>query len=116
MVQSWFGFGLKIFDENGQNWPFLFLLDTPTPRCGAHPRRRSLCLGEPEPRVSALSSPPKRSSALPRRTSPPRHNIGSPKSTCKYYFGSSLLLILIIIHCINEDPVNERVHTSIKII
>ena len=31
--------------------PFLFLLDTPTPRRGATPRRRSLRLGKPEPRV-----------------------------------------------------------------
>ena len=48
--------------------PFLFLLNTPTPR-----RRSALGLGEPEPRVFALS-------ALPRHSSgPPRRNSASPR-------------------------------------
>ena len=63
---------------------FCFQQDTRTPK------RRSAHLGEPEPRVSALSSPPRRSSA-------------SPKRTCKSCFGSSLSLILTIIHWINVD-------------
>ena len=39
----------------GQIWPFLFMLDTPTPR------QRPLRLGGPEPRVYELSGPPRRS-------------------------------------------------------
>ena len=37
-------------------------------------------------------------------TSLPRRIIASPKRTCKLCFGSSLPLILKIIHLINEDP------------
>ena len=77
--------------------PFLFLLNTPTPRRRALSRRRSLRLGEPEPRVSTLSSPPRLDSALPRRTSPPRRSIASPRRACKFYFSSSFLLMRIII-------------------
>ena len=60
-------------------------------------RRRSLRLGEPKARISTLSG-------LPRRTSPPRCSIAAPRRTCKLYFGSSLPLILTIVHWINEDP------------
>ena len=60
----------------------LEILLVPTPRHGASPRRRSLGLGEPEPKLAELSGPPRRSSALPRRTSLPRHSIASPKRTC----------------------------------
>ena len=72
--------------------------DTPTPRRRASPKQRSLSLGELEPKVDALSSPPRRSSASPRRS------IATPRRTCKSCFGSSLSLILPIIHWINEDP------------
>ena len=68
------------------------------PRRGAPHRRRSLSLGDPEPKVFALSGPPRRSSASPRRTSPPRCSITLPRRTCKSYFGSSHPLILTIIH------------------
>ena len=58
-----------------QNWPFLLQPDTPTPRHrSAHlgvelrPRRRSLRLGEPEPKFAELSGPPRRSEASPRCT------------------------------------------------
>ena len=78
---------------------FYVLLDTPMPR------RRSLHLGKPEPRFSALSSPPRCCSASPRRSiASPRRSIASPKRTCKPYFGSSLPLILTIINWLNEDP------------
>ena len=62
-----------------------------------------LCLGEPEPKFSEFFGPPRRCNALPRQTSPPRHNIASPRRTCESYFGSSLPLILTIIHWINEN-------------
>ena len=58
----------EIFDENGQIWPFLLQHDTPTPRRGAPPRRRSLRLGEPEPKFYEFSGPPRCSNAPPRRT------------------------------------------------
>ena len=74
------------------------------PKHRAPPRRRSLRLGEPDPRVSTLSGPPRRSNALPRRTSLPRRCIASSKRAWKFYFGSSLPLILTIIHWINQDP------------
>ena len=61
------------------------------------PRRRSLCLGEPEPKFSALSGPPRRSSASPRKTSPLRRSIAPLRRTYKSCFGSSLPLILAII-------------------
>ena len=61
------------------------------PRLRATPRRRPLRLGRLEPRVSTLSGPPRRSSAPPR-------------CTYKSCFGSSLPLIITIIHWINEDP------------
>ena len=64
----------------------------------APPKWRSLHLGEPKPKVSALSSPPKHSSASPKRS------IALPRHAYKPYFGSSLPLILKIIHWINEDP------------
>ena len=60
-------------------------------------RRRSLRLGEPEPRVYALSGPPRHRSASPRQTS-------SPRRTCKSCFSLFISLILTIIHLINEDP------------
>ena len=66
------------------------------PRRRATPRRRLLRLGGPEPRNSTLSGPP-------RQTSSPRRSEASPRRTCKFCFGSSLLLILTIIHWINED-------------
>ena len=68
------------------------------PRHGASPKKRSLRLGKPEARIFALFGPPKRRSALPR------HSLSPPKHTCKPCFGSSLPLILTIIHWINEDP------------
>ena len=67
------------------------------PRRRAPPRRRHLLLGEPKVKFSELSG-------LPRRTSPPRRSEASPRHTCKLCFSSSLLLILTIIHWINEDP------------
>ena len=67
------------------------LLDALTPRHRSARLGVELLLGEPEPRVSALSGPPKRSSAFPRRA-------------CKSCLGSSLLLIITIFHWINEDP------------
>ena len=69
----------EIFGEKGKISHFCVQHDTPTPR------HRSARLGEPEPRVSALSGPPRRSGALPRRT-------------CKSCFGFSLSLILTIIN------------------
>ena len=75
-----------------------FQHDTHTPRHRAPPRRRSLLLGKPEPRVSALSGPPRHSSASLRRTSLPRRSIALPRRTCKSCFGSFLPLILTIIH------------------
>ena len=102
---SWFWLGRKFFMKRAKTGPFLFLLDTPTPR------RRSACLGvelrlgEPEPRVSTLFGPPRCSSSSLRRTSSPKHSIASPRHACKSCFGSSLLLILTIIHWINEDPI-----------
>ena len=81
--------------------PFMFLLDTPTPRRGASPRQRSLSLGEPEPIISTLSSPLRRSIALPWRT-------------CKSCFGSSLLLILTNIHLTNEDS-NKKMKGFVQI-
>ena len=74
------------------------------PRHGALPKRRSLRLGEPEARISAYSSPPRRSSAPPKRTSPPRRSIASLRHTCKSCFGFSFPFILKVIHWINEDP------------
>ena len=38
----------------------MFLLDTPTPRRRAPPRKRPLRVGGPDPKVSALSGPPRR--------------------------------------------------------
>ena len=64
---------------------FCILPDTPTPR------RRSARLCEPKARIYAFSG-------LLRRS------IASPRRTCKSCFGSSLQLILTIIHWINEDP------------
>ena len=51
--------------------------------------------------ISALSGPPKLSNA-------------SPKRTCKSRFGSSLPLILRIIHWINEDP-NKRMKGFVQV-
>ena len=62
---------------------FHFLLDTPSPR-----RTRGLNF--------RLSDPPRQTSS-PGRTSSPRH-------TSKSCFVFSFLLILAIIHWINEDP------------
>ena len=93
--------------KNAKPGNFCILLDTPTPKRGAPPRQRSLRLGETKPRVSTLSYPPRRSSALPRRTSPPRRSIASPRHTCKSCFGSSIPLILTIIHWINEILISE---------
>ena len=53
-------------------------------------RRRSAHLGELEPRFFEFSSPLRRSIASPRRT-------------CKLCFGSSLPLIITIVHWTNED-------------
>ena len=75
--------------------------DTPTPRRGAPPRRRSLRLGELEPKFSEFSSPP-------------RHSNAPPKRTCKLCFGSFIQLILTIIHWINEDP-NKRMKGFVKV-
>ena len=77
----WLWFGKKISCEDGQNWPFLFLLDT---LCLGE----GLRLGEPEAKFSELSDPPRRS-------------IASPRHTCKSCFVFSLPLILAIIHWIN---------------
>ena len=84
-------FLLKEFQRNGQNWPFLFLLDTLTPRRRAPPRRRHLHLSKPEVKFSELSGLPRRSEA-------------SLRCTCKLCFSSSLPLILTNIYWINEDP------------
>ena len=81
-----------------KSYPFCILLYTPTPR------RRSLRLGAPEAQISALSGPPKRSSAPPRRSSALLKRTPPPRHTYESYFGSSLPLILTIIHWINEDP------------
>ena len=54
-------------------------------------------------RASALYGLPRHSSASPRKISLPRRNITSPKHTCKSCFDSFLLLILTIIHWINEN-------------
>ena len=74
------------------------------PRRGALPRQRSLRLGEPKAMFSKFFGLLRRSNASPKRTSLPRHSIASLKRTCKPCFGSSLPLILTIIHWINEDP------------
>ena len=95
---SWFWFGRKFSVKNAKLGNFCILLDTLTPKRGAPPRRRSLRLGEPKPRFSTLSYPPRRSSASPRQTSPPRRSIASLRHTCKLCFGSSISLILTIIH------------------
>ena len=87
---SWFWFGRKFLMKMAKFGHLCILLDTSTPR------RRSLCLGELELRVSALSG-------LPRRTSPPRRSIAWPRHTCKFFFSSSVPLILTIVHWINED-------------
>ena len=81
-----------------------FMLDIPMPRRRSARLSMELRLGEPEAKISTLSGPPRHSSAPPRRTSPPRRSIASPRHTYKSYFGSSLPLILTIIHFINEDP------------
>ena len=82
---------------------FCVLFDTPTLGCRAPPRRRSIHLGEPKPKVYALFGPPRHSSASPRQTSSSRRSIASPRSTCKSCSSSSLLLILTRIHWNNED-------------
>ena len=66
--------------------PFLFLLNTPMPMCRSALLGVELRLGEREPRVYALSSPPRRSSASLRRTSPSRRSIASPRRVCKSFF------------------------------
>ena len=71
---------------------FFIHLDTATPS------HRSARLGGPEPRNFALSGPHRHSSA------PPRRSIALPRRTWESCFGSSLPLILTIIHWINEDP------------
>ena len=98
-------FWLKDFRGMAKTGPFMFLLDNHTPRRGALPRRRSLHLGEPEPKFSEFSGSPRHSSnAPPRQTFPPKCSIASLRRTCKSCFGSSLLLIITIIHWINEVP------------
>ena len=72
---SWFWFGRKFSVKMVKSGHFCILLDIPTPRPRAPPRRRSLCLGEPEPKFSKFSSLLRRSNAPPRRTS-------LPKRTC----------------------------------
>ena len=90
---SWFWFGRKFSLKMAKIGHLCVLLDTLTPRC------RSACLGvKAPPRVSALSGPPRRSSSLPRQTSPLRRSIASRRRACKSCFGSSLLLILTIIY------------------
>ena len=76
---------------------FCIKLDTLMPRLGVSPKRRSLRLGEPEPKFFEFSGPPRRSN------SPPRSSIASPRRTCKSCFGSSFPLILTIFHWTNED-------------
>ena len=66
--------------------PFLFLLNGPTPRCRSALLGVELRLGEPEPRVYALSGPPRCSSASLRRTSPSRRSIASPRRAYKSFF------------------------------
>ena len=83
---------------------FYILLDTPTPRRRSARLGVELRLAKPKSKFSEFSSPPKCSNAPPRRTSPPRRSIALPRRTCKSCFGSSLPLILTIIHLINEDP------------
>ena len=76
---------------------FCILLDTPTPRCRSARLGVELRLGEPEAQISALFG-------SARQTSPPRHSIAPPRRTYESYIGSSLQLVLEIIHWINEDP------------
>ena len=87
-IVVWFGFGRKIFNENGQ---ILHQPDTPTSK------RRSARLGGPEIGFMHFFGPHGRSNALPRRTTPPMR-------TCKLGFGSFFPLNLAIIHWTNEDP------------
>ena len=72
-----------------KNWSFMLQHDTPTPtprrrsarlivelRLGGGRRRRSLRLGEPEPKFYEFSGPPRRRNASPRRS------IALPRCTC----------------------------------
>ena len=81
MSFGWVGFGLKgnFSVRRAKSSQFCIQPDTPMPR------QMSLHLGEPEPKVYALSGPP-------------RHSCVSPRRTFKSCFGSSLPLILTIIH------------------